>query len=80
MFIWGAPFVIRSFDDPATSSDSGMQLLVAAAFLSVWVFSGLIANFLLGEELKRKGYAPGPAVQAGSAGEAINSLRRMPPQ
>jgi hypothetical protein len=78
MFIWGAPLVIRSFDDPASSSASGLQLLVAAVFLSVWVFSGLIANFLLGEELKRKGYAAGPAVHARSAGEAINAMRRKP--
>lgn len=78
VFTWGAPFVIRSFDAPATSSASVIQMMVAATFLLVWVFSGLVANFLLGEELKRKGYTAGPTVEAESAGEAIHSLRRTP--
>ncbi len=78
IFTWGAPFVIRSFDDPATSSASGIQWMIVAAFASIWMLSGLVANFLLGEELKQKGYARGPSIQARSAGEAIRSLRGRP--
>lgn len=70
--------VIHSFAGPATSSESGMPLLVASVLLSVWVLSGLIANFLLGEELKRKRLRGRSRRQARSAGEAINALRRKP--
>jgi hypothetical protein len=69
-FTWGAPLVIRSLAGPASS---GAQQLAMAAFLAIWVLTGFVANFLLGEELKRKGYTPGPVLRARSAGEAINA-------
>lgn len=68
--MWGAPLVIRSL---AGSSASGAQALAVTAFLAIWVLTGFVANFLLGEELKRKGYVPGPVLRARSAGEAINA-------
>lgn len=71
-FTWGMPVVIRSL---AGSDASGAQTFVLAVFFAIWVLTGLVANFLLGEELKRKGYAVGPRVRARSAGDAINAAR-----
>jgi hypothetical protein len=71
-FTWGAPLVVRSLASPTAS---GTQALAVAAFLTIWVLTGFVANFLLGEELKGKGYTPGPVLRARSAGDAINASR-----
>lgn len=75
-FAWGTPFVIRSFDNPEIEGSSAAQLLVFVAYFTIWVFSGMVANFLLGEDLKRKGYVVCPSVRARSVGEAIDANRR----
>lgn len=70
-FTWCAPLVIRSFGNGSAS----VQLLVVGAFFVGWVFTGVVANFLLGEELKRRGYSVGLLVRARSAGDAISVSR-----
>jgi len=74
-FTWGAPLAIQSLESPSISNAAGLQSLVSAACFAIWVFTGTVANFLLGEELKRKGYEAGPSVRARSVGEAIDASR-----
>jgi hypothetical protein len=69
-FTWGAPLVFSSL---ASQDASNAQAVAVAAFLAIWVLTGFVANFLLSEELKRKGYTTGPLLHARSAGEAINA-------
>ncbi|MET0335814.1 MAG: DUF2628 domain-containing protein [Rhizobacter sp.] len=72
-FTWGAPWIIRLLGGSANSGGGVVQLLAVAAFVAVWIFTAKVANFLFGEELKRKGYVAGDIVRARTAGEAISA-------
>ncbi|MGY4831229.1 DUF2628 domain-containing protein [Sphaerotilaceae bacterium SBD11-9] len=74
-FIWGAPAVIRLLGASHPGEPAAHLPVVYSVFFAIWVFTGLVANFLLGEELKRKGYVAGPPVRARSTGEAIDVYR-----
>lgn len=73
--IFGGPGFVRFISDTVGASGSVAGPLLAVALCAVWVLTGMIANFLLGDELRRKGYALGPRLQADSAGDAINAAR-----
>jgi len=75
-FFWGAPWIIRSLAEEGYLGDALSRFLVTGAFLGVWVLTGLVANFLFGEELKSKGYTLKTNVRARSVGEAIDAGMR----
>ena len=78
-FTWGAPLLIRAFESPTSLSNAIVQLLVIGAFFAIWFFTGIVANFLLGEELKHKGYELLGSAQAMSTGEAVDTVRAHQP-
>lgn len=67
---FGGPFVFRYVDTPTTRAEALMNLLLWSLRLFVWFGIGKIANFLLGEELIRKGYKLATTVRAKSIGNA----------
>jgi hypothetical protein len=72
-FTWLAPLAIQAVENPANPDAAAIQFFLLGAYIVIWIFIGKVANFLLGEELRRKGYQPGPPVHAGSTWEAIDA-------
>ena len=75
-FTYGAPMLLRQFENPENLGQALVSSLVVTIYFFIWFLSGSVANFLLGEELKRNGYMLTSTVAAKNAGEAIEVVNR----
>ena len=71
---YGSPMVLGSLENPETGGQAAFYLLLFAVFLGLWFLSGILANFLLGEELLHRGYKMVSQITAKSSREAIESV------
>ena len=75
-FTYGGPMVLRLFENPENLGQALVSSLIVTIYFLIWFLSGSVANFLLGEELKRNGYILTSTVAAKNAGEAIEAVNR----
>ena len=75
-FTYGAPMALRVFERSATPNAALLYWLLFGAFFAIWFFTGVVANFMLGEELVHRGYKLCSSISARNSNEAIDSVGR----